>query len=223
MAEAMSNWLPRQPPTRIATDGQYVDIVPLNVDDHAQQLFEAAQTADADAKFTWLAEQAPTELEHFRLWVEKSAASQDPIFYAVIDKDSGRVAGRQALMRIDPDNGVVEIGSIYWGPLIARRRGATEALFLVAKYVFDDLGYRRFEWKCNDDNVPSKVAAERFGFQPEGVFRQHLIVKGLNRDTAWFSMIDKDWLTLRPAYEIWLHPSNFDANGNQKQRLQDCR
>jgi len=222
MAEDMSGWSSRKRPERIITRGRYVDLSPLMADEHTQQLFEASQVADADVKFTWLPELPPTDPTDFRIWVEKSAASEDPIFFAVIDKASGKVAGRQTLMRIDADNGVVEIGNIYWGPMIARKRGATEALFLAAKYVFDELGYRRFEWKCNNDNAPSKVAALRFGFQYEGTFRQHLIVKGLNRDTAWFSMIDKDWPSLREAFEVWLDPSNFDADGTQKRRLQDC-
>lgn len=223
MAEDMSGWQPRERPARADTKGQYVDLAPLRTDEHAQQLFDASSVADADTRFTWLPERAPTDFAQFRLWVEKCAASEDPIFFAVIDKESGKVAGRQTLMRIDADNGVVEIGNIYWGPAIARRRGATEALYLAASHVFDELGYRRFEWKCNNDNIPSKSAALRFGFQHEGTFRQHLIVKGLNRDTAWFSMIDKDWPALREAFKAWLEPSNFDANGLQKRRLQDCR
>jgi len=220
MAEVMTHWQARGCPSRIVTTGQYVDIVPL-LPNHAQQLFDASKNADSDTKFTWLAELPPTTLDDFRAWVDKVAASEDPIFYAVIDKATGKVAGRQTLMRIDAANGSIEIGNIYWGPLIARQRGATEALFLTAKYVFDDLGYRRFEWKCNDDNLPSKLAAKRFGFQHEGMFRQHMIVKGLNRDTAWFSMTDKDWPALRTAYEAWLDPSNFDPEGSQKKRLEE--
>ena len=220
MAEDMTYWQARGCPSPIVTTGQYVDIVPL-LPNHAQQLFDASKNADSDTKFTWLAELPPTTLDDFRAWVDKVAASEDPIFYAVIDKATSKVAGRQTLMRMDVANGSVEIGNIYWGPLIARQRGATEALFLVAKYVFDDLGYRRFEWKCNDDNLPSKLAAKRFGFQHEGMFHQHMIVKGLNRDTAWFSMTDKDWPTLRTAYEAWLDPSNFDSEGSQKKRLEE--
>lgn len=222
MAEDMSAWQPRPRPARTVTHGRYVDLVPLNVDEHSHELFEASRVADADVRFTWLPEVPPTSLADFRGWVESSAASEDPIFFAVIDKASGKVAGRQTLMRIDADNGVVEIGNIYWSPMIARQRGATEALYLAAKYVFDELGYRRFEWKCNDDNVPSKNAALRFGFEHEGTFRQHLIVKGLNRDTAWFSIIDKEWPGLRDSFEVWLDAANFDVNGVQKQRLQDC-
>jgi RimJ/RimL family protein N-acetyltransferase len=122
-------------------------------------------------------------------------------------------------MRIVPEHGVIEIGAIYWGPRMARTRLATEALFLHARYIFEELGYRRFEWKCNDRNAPSKKAAERFGFAFEGIFRQHMIQKGENRDTAWFAMLDGDWPRLRAEYERWLEPANFDADGAQKTPL----
>jgi RimJ/RimL family protein N-acetyltransferase len=126
-------------------------------------------------------------------------------------------------MRIDANNGVIEIGNIYWGPLMSRKPAATEAQFLFMKYAFDELGYRRYEWKCNNSNAPSKRAAERFGFKFEGIFRQHFVVKGENRDTAWYSVIDKEWPALRKAYEAWLDPANFDAQGGQKRRLEDFR
>ena len=126
-------------------------------------------------------------------------------------------------MRIVPEHGVIEIGSILWGPAIARTRVATEALFLCARYAFDELGYRRFEWKCNARNEPSRRAAARFGFSYEGTFRQHMVVKGESRDTAWFAVIDRDWPTLRRAFERWLEPANFDAEGRQKRRLADFR
>lgn len=137
------------------------------------------------------------------------------MFFAVVDRDTGRAEGRQALMRIDTDNGVIEIGNVMWGPRLSRTRGATEAFFLFADHVFD-LGYRRFEWKCNDDNEPSKQAARRFGFSHEGVFRQHLIVKGRNRDTAWFSILDTEWPALRQRFVEWLDPTNFDESGQQR-------
>jgi len=140
------------------------------------------------------------------------------MFYAVIDKRTNRAEGRQALMRIDAGHSVVEIGHIMWGPGIARTRAATEALFLFSDYVFG-MGYRRLEWKCNDLNLPSKRAAERFGFQFEGLFRQHMVVKGRNRDTAWFSIIDGDWPRLRVGYEQWLRPENFDSSGQQRTKL----
>ena len=143
--------------------------------------------------------------------------------FAVVDKARGSAEGRQSLMRIVPEHGVIEIGGIYWGPNMARSRLATEALFLHARYIFDELGYRRFEWKCNDRNGPSRAAAERFGFQFEGVFRQHMIQKGQNRDTAWFAMLDGDWPRLRAGYERWLAPDNFDAQGRQRMSLDKFR
>jgi len=223
MAEDMRHWTARERPSATAIEGRFVRLERLDPARHAEELFEASATAEAEQKFRWLPEAPPNDRESFRAWVEKVAASEDPLFYAVIDKASGKVAGRQTLMRIDAANGVIEIGNIYWGPLMARRPAATEALYLFAKHVFDDLGYRRFEWKCNDDNLPSKKAAARFGFTAEGVFRQHLVVKGLNRDTAWFSIIDKEWPALRQAYEAWLQPANFDAEGRQKRRLEEFR
>ena len=223
MAEDMRHWTARERPTAPVIEGRFVRLERLDAARHAEGLFEASATVEADQKFRWLPEAPPSDREAFRQWVGKVAASEDPLFYAVIDKASGKVAGRQTLMRMDAANGVIEIGNIYWGPLMSRQPGATEALYLFARHVFDDLGYRRFEWKCNDDNLPSKVAAARFGFTAEGVFRQHLVVKGLNRDTAWFSIIDKEWPALRRAYEGWLSPANFDAEGRQKQRLEDFR
>ena len=145
------------------------------------------------------------------------------MFFAVIDLASRRVAGRQTLMRIDPANGVVEIGNILWSSIMARKPAATEAFYLFARHVFDELGYRRFEWKCDNLNAPSKRAALRFGFQFEGIFRQHLVIKGRNRDTAWFSMIDGEWPPIRRALEAWLEESNFDEHGQQIARLTDLR
>lgn len=222
MAENMQHWTPRPRPQAVPLEGRYVRLEKLEPR-HADGLHAASATGDADAKFTWLAEGPPEDQASFRAWVERVSVSVDPIYFAIIDKATGKVAGRQTLMRIDAANGVVEIGNIYWGPLVARKAAATEALFLFARYAFDTLGYRRFEWKCNNDNLPSKQAALRFGFQYEGLFRQHFVIKGLNRDTAWFAMIDKDWVALKPAYEAWLAPDNFDESGNQKRRLEDIR
>jgi RimJ/RimL family protein N-acetyltransferase len=223
MSDDLSNWQPRPRPERIALEGRYVRLEPLDAARHGDGLFEASSVADADQRFRWLFEYPPSDRSAYEAWLEKSSASQDPLFFVAIDKATGKIGGRQTLMRIDPTFGVIEIGNIYWGPLIARRPAATEAQFLFAQYVFDALGYRRYEWKCNNRNEPSKRAAERFGFQFEGIFRQHMIVKGENRDTAWYSIIDKEWPLLRQAYMDWLDPANFDANGNQKRRLEEFR
>ena len=184
MSEDLKNWTPRPRPERKVLEGRYVRLEPLSASAHGDGLYEAA-TAEAE-RFRWLSEARPESRAAFQPWLEKVEASEDPLFFTVIDKASGKVAGRQTLMRIDPTFGVIEIGNILWGPLVARKPAATEAQFLFAKYVFEELGYRRYEWKCNNRNEPSKRAAERFGFQFEGIFRQHMIVKGENRDTAWY-------------------------------------
>ncbi|MEX4010134.1 GNAT family N-acetyltransferase [Neoaquamicrobium sediminum] len=221
--EDLSQWTPRQRPEREPMEGRYVRLEPLDAARHGDGLFEASSTPDKDSRFRWLYDHAPQDRADFQPWLDKAAASDDPLYFAVIDKASGRIAGRQSFMRIDTANGVIEIGNILWNGLVARKPASTEALYLFARHAFDDLGYRRFEWKCNAENEPSRSAALRFGFSFEGVFRQHLIVKGRNRDTAWFAMIDKKWPTIGRALEEWLDPENFDSEGQQKRRLGEIR
>ncbi|RYE10789.1 MAG: N-acetyltransferase [Hyphomicrobiales bacterium] len=206
----MSAPQPARRPERLVLEGRYARLEPLAAA-HADALFAAA----VPERFTYLAEPGPADAGAMAQWVANAAQKTDPLYFAVIDKASGRAEGRQSLMRITPEHGVIEIGGIYWGPAIARGRVTTEALFLHACYIFDELGYRRFEWKCNDLNEPSKAAARRFGFTFEGVFRQHMIVKGQNRDTAWFAMLDSEWPALKARFERWLDPTNFDAAGRQ--------
>ncbi len=216
----LSNWKGVPRPERTALDGRYARLEPFDPARHGADLLRSARQPGADDRFRYLFEDTPAGEADFAPWIEKAAASDDPLFFAVIDRATGRAEGRQSLMRIDPTHGVIEIGHILWGPAIARTRVATEALYLFAAYVFDTLGYRRFEWKCNSLNEPSKRAAQRFGFTPEGVFRQHMVQKGQNRDTAWFAMTDRDWQShLRAGYEAWLRPENFDAQGRQKGKL----
>lgn len=219
----LSEWTPCPLPERKIFEGRYVLLEPLSVEKHGQGLFEASSVADAESRFTWLFDTVPATLEEMLPWLEQAAASQTNLFYAIIDKATGKIAGRQALMRIDAENGSIEIGNVYWGPLISRKPAATEAQYLFMQYIFDELGYRRYEWKCNNDNLPSKRAAERFGFQFEGIFRQHMIVKGKNRDTAWYAMIDSEWPALKQAYQNWLAPENFDADGQQLKKLEEFR
>lgn len=218
-----SQWTPRPFPQKIVLDGRFVRLEPLGAKVHGDELFIAATAGDAGARFQWLFEAAPSSRTEFQVWLEKVQQSRDPLYYAVIDKVSGKVAGRQTFMRIDTTNGVAEIGNIHWGPLIQKTPATTEALYLFACYIFDDLGYRRLEWKCNNGNEPSKRAALRYGFQYEGLFRNHMIVKSENRDTAWFAMTDGDWAVAKPAFEAWLAPSNFDTYGKQKQTLAALR
>jgi len=215
-------WSSRRRPDRAPLPGRYCRLEPLDSARHGDQLFAASMAPGAEERFRYLFE-APQARADFDGWLAHSAASEDPLYFAVIDSASERCEGRQALMRIVPEHGVIEIGSILWGPAIARTRGATEALFLFACYAFDELGYRRFEWKCNALNEPSRRAAARFGFTYEGTFRQHMMVKGESRDTAWFSIIDKEWPVLRQVFERWLDPANFDHKGRQKKRMVDCR
>jgi len=218
----LSTWTPRPRPARETLDGRYVRLEPLSAARHGDDLYKAATEGDADGRFRWLFEATPQDRPSFDAWLHKVEASEDPLFFVVIDKSTGEAVGRQTLMRIDPTYGVIEIGNIHWGPKMQRSRMATEAQYLFTRYIFD-LGYRRYEWKCNNRNAPSKTAALRFGFSFEGIFRQHMIVKGENRDTAWYSIIDGEWPALKAAYEAWLDPSNFDAAGQQKRRLEDIR
>lgn len=219
----LAHWQPRAKVAHAPLDGRYVRLEPLDPARHGDGLFAASSVDDAAGRFRWLPEYPPENRAAFQPWLDKAAASADPLYFAVIDRNSGAVGGRQTFMRIDPVHGVVEIGNIYWGPQLARTPSATEALYLFARHAFDDLGYRRFEWKCNALNAPSRRAAERFGFSFEGVFRQHMVVKGENRDTAWYAMLDGEWPAIRHAFEAWLDPANFDAEGRQKRGLEDIR
>jgi RimJ/RimL family protein N-acetyltransferase len=214
--------LPRPRPERLAIDGRYARLEPLDPLRHVPGLYEASSGAGAAARFAYLFEEPPADVATLAAWAQRACGPDDPLFFAVVDRSSGVACGRQALMRIVPEHGVIEIGSILWGPAMARTRLATEALYLAARHVFEDLRYRRFEWKCNNLNEPSKRAAVRFGFRHEGVFRQHMWAKGANRDTAWFAMLDADWLQLAPGYERWLAPGNFDAEGRERQSLRAC-
>lgn len=207
----------RSAPARITLEGHYVRLEPLHRR-HAADLLAASQGDGVPERYRWLFETAPASLAEAEDFVDRMNAGSD-LFVAVVDKTSGRALGRQGWMRIFPEHASIEIGGVYWGPGMARSRLATEALYLFARHAFDDLEYRRFEWKCNNRNEPSKSAATRFGFQYEGLFRQDRIVKGESRDTAWFSMLDSEWPALRAEYERWLSPDNFDADGQQKTRL----
>ncbi|MFB2551784.1 GNAT family N-acetyltransferase [Ensifer soli] len=220
---SLTDWAGAARPQRDVLEGRYARLEPLDPARHGAELFASAQEPGADDRFRYLFEAPPESMTVFSAWLDKIAASDDPMFFAVIDQATGRAEGRQALMRIDATHGVIEIGNILWGPAIARARVTTEALYLFAHLIFDTLGYRRFEWKCNALNAPSRRAADRFGFTFEGIFRQHMVAKGQNRDTAWFSILDGEWPALRAAYEAWLDPDNFDGDGRQIRTLQHHR
>jgi RimJ/RimL family protein N-acetyltransferase len=211
---------PAKRPDRVTLRGRAVTLVPLDPLKHAIALYDASNgDAERESVWTYLFDGPYANLQDFRASIEAKARSEDPLFFAVIDNASGRAHGYQTFLRVDATNRVIEIGNILYTPAMQRTVGATEAQYLFAKYVFDTLGYRRYEWKCNALNAPSRRAAERLGFTFEGVFRQHMIVKGRNRDTAWFSMLDSEWPARRAAFERWLDPANFDAAGQQKVSL----
>lgn len=217
----LSAWTPRERPRREPMEGRFVRLEPIDAARHGDALFAA--TAGEPDRFRYLREPPPKDRASLQPWLDEAETSADPLWFTVIDKPSGQIVGRQAFMRIDQAFGVIEIGSILWSERMAKTPAATEALYLFARHAFDDLGYRRFEWKCDNRNEPSKSAALRFGFTFEGVFRQHMIVKGQSRDTAWFSMLDGEWPAIREAFDKWLDPANFHADGRQRKRLADIR
>jgi RimJ/RimL family protein N-acetyltransferase len=212
---------PAKPPQRVTLEGRYCRLEPLNAARHGGELFAASTPPNAPGLFRYLADTPPASMDEFTGWMNTAVASEDPLFFAVIDRRTGRVEGRQTLMRITRAHQCIEIGNIYWGPAISRSPVTTEANFLFAQYVFEELGFRRYEWKCDSLNAPSRSAALRFGFQYEGHFRRAVITRGRTRDTAWFSIIDEEWPALKAAYQTWLAPENFDDEGNQRKPLRE--
>ena len=201
--------------------GRWIRLDPVSVARHAQSLFDSFNGKDPDGDvWTWMAYGPFADLDSFAAWLKDREAARDPWFYAFVDRKTGEAKGMGSFMRADPANGAIEIGNIWMAPALQQTREATEAIYLMIRHAFDDLGVRRLEWKCDALNEPSRRAAKRFGFQFEGIFRQHFIIKGRNRDTAWFAMIDKDWPKVRAGFEAWLAESNFDDIGKQKAKLQ---
>lgn len=211
--------MPARRPQLCTLEGRTVAVAPLDPVSHADSLYEG--TRDQDDLWLYLFDGPFPDRTSFNSHLIGKTASTDPLFFAIIDKASRTAAGYAALMRIEPAHGVIEVGNILYTPRFQRTTGATEAMYLMASHVFEDLGYRRYEWKCNALNAPSRRAALRLGFTFEGVFRQHMIVKGRNRDTAWFSMLDSEWPARKAAFERWLAPENFDAEGRQKRALSE--
>jgi RimJ/RimL family protein N-acetyltransferase len=190
---------------------------------HSDALF-AANAEDSEGRnWAYLPYGPFAEKEPYRRWVADAASKPDPQFYTIFDRASGRAVGVASLMRMDPANGVIEVGHINYSPLLQRHPGGTEAMYLMMARAFDELGNRRYEWKCHALNQPSRRAAERLGFTFEGIFRQASVVKGRNRDTAWYSVIDSEWPAQKAAFEAWLAPENFDAAGRQRRSLADLR
>jgi len=216
-------WSPAGTAGRTALTGDLVRLEVLDPERHAESLFTASHAAGADRLWEHLSYGPFGSQDEFAAWLKERAASTDPLFFAVVDMESKRALGMASYLRVVPEHGVIEIGHIWFAPAIQRTRQATEAIFLLARHAFDDLRYRRLEWKCDSLNEPSRRAANRFGFTFEGIFRQHQVVKGRNRDTAWFSMTDGEWPIRRAAFEAWLAPENFDGAGRQRRTLAAVR
>jgi RimJ/RimL family protein N-acetyltransferase len=217
------NWTPAIAPDRSALNGDLVKMELLDPDRHAESLFRSSHDPGAERLWDHMGYGPFADQAEFSTWLEAGAASSDPLFFAVVDRKSMRAVGMASYLRIVPEHGVIEIGHIWFAPALQRTRQATESIFLLASHAFDELGYRRLEWKCNSLNKASRCAAERFGFTPEGVFRQHMVAKDRNRDTAWFSITDGEWPIRRAAFLAWLAPENFDESGRQRQALAAIR
>jgi RimJ/RimL family protein N-acetyltransferase len=210
---------PAKLPERIILTGRHVLVVPLDAEQHGDTLYASTHGAAKDRLWLYLPEGPFRDEAAFRSALEQKAQSADPLFFVILDQASGHAVGQAAYLRIEPAHRCIEVGYIVYAPELQRTVGATEVMQLMAKYVFEDLGYRRYEWKCDALNAPSRRAAQRLGFTYEGTFRQHMIAKGRNRDTAWFSMLDSEWPARRAAFEHWLDPANFDAEGRQRLSL----
>jgi RimJ/RimL family protein N-acetyltransferase len=210
-------WKPALPPAPTTLYGQTANLEPLEAELHTAGLWNAVQ--GHDELWTWLADPPPaTEAQLYKAVLEKQNGAA-ALFFAILPEYVGAASGYASYMRIEPAHGVVEVGNILMAPNLQRTTAATEAMYLMARHVFEDLGYRRYEWKCNALNEPSRRAALRYGFSFEGIFRQHMIVKDQNRDTAWFSMLDTEWPARKRAFEAWLSPENFDPAGRQLHAL----
>jgi RimJ/RimL family protein N-acetyltransferase len=222
--QPLHNWQPAATPPRTALNGHYVCLEPLDSARHGDELWQALQGPDSDpALWDYLPYGPFSERGAFDLWLSSHAASDDPLFFSVIDLRQQRAVGLLSLMRIVPADGCIEIGHVIFGAPMQRSPASTEAVYLLAKLAFATLGYRRLEWKCDAANTRSMQAAKRLGFSYEGLFRQHMVRKGRNRDTAWYSIIDREWPALAIGFERWLAADNFNAYGQQKQRLEDMR
>jgi len=220
---ALPKWTPRPRPPRIPMRGRFCHVVPLDPAAHAAKLYALFQSAPDRRSWTYLMDDLPETETAFRERLDRQAAGDDPLFHTILDAQTGHPLGIASYLRIDPGNGVIEVGHLHFGPSLQRKPAATEAMALMMARAFDELGYRRYEWKCDSLNAPSRAAALRYGFAFEGIFRKAVVVKGRSRDTAWYAVTDADWPRLRDAFQAWLAPENFDAEGCQRRSLAEIR
>lgn len=214
---SLLHWQPVPAPAPVTLRGRTVTLEPLDAARHTADLWLALR--GQDTVWTWMFDGPYASEGALRQAVEQRQAAPAVVFFALLPDASRRAEGWASLMRPDPAHGVVEVGNIVLAPSLQRTTAATEAMYLLARHVFEELGYRRYEWKCNALNLPSRRAAERLGFRFEGIFRQHMVVKGRSRDSAWFSMLDGEWPERKRAFEAWLEAGNFDGEGRQRKRL----
>ena len=212
------NWKTPSLPERQTIEGRYCKLEPLNPDHHAEKLWSANAIDSQGKAWTYLPYGPFENFKAYITWLTEECMGKDPFFFTIIDQERGESVGVASYLRIHPDQGSIEVGHLNFSPLLQRTPASTEAMYLMMKTAFE-LGYRRYEWKCNDLNTPSRIAAQRLGFSFEGIFRQAGVVKGHNRDTAWYAIMDFEWPAVRNAMETWLHPENFDSDGNQKVSL----
>lgn len=223
-AKDLTDYRATRPDAERSLNGAYVTLTPFDAARHGHDLFEAGHAgsrAEVDARWRYLPVHPFDTKDALSVWVQQALTSRG-VTYVVVDEVTGKAQGMASCINIVEANGSIEIGAIMFGPKLTQTRAATEAVYLLAEHAFETLGYRRLEWKCNNDNAASKAAALRFGFTFEGVFRQHMIVKGLNRDTAWFSITDSEWSRIKSGFRTWLQGDNFDENKHQLKNLQDC-
>jgi RimJ/RimL family protein N-acetyltransferase len=213
----LNHWKGAPAPAPVTLEGRYVTLEPLDATRHTAAIWKAVE--GHDELWAWLAEGPFATEPELMSAIEKKQSAPGFVFLAIVPRATEQAAGWASMMRPDPANGVIEVGNILYSPPLQRTREATEAMFLMARHVFEDLGYRRYEWKCNALNEPSRRAAARLGFTFEGIFRQHMVVKGQNRNTAWFSMLDSEWPARTRAFEAWLEPGNFDDTARQRRKL----
>ena len=217
----VENWRERPPPPKSRMSGRYCRVAPIDLQLHAAELHQAYLKDLEHRIWTYLGYGPFDTLEDFKAWMKAYCLGSDPLFHAIIENESSMALGVASYMRIQPEFGVIEVGHINYSPALQRKRASTEAMYLMMQRVFDELGYRRYEWKCDALNATSRKAAERLGFTFEGVFRQATIYKERNRDTAWYSIVDTEWPALKNAFQCWLNRENFDSHGRQKQRLSE--
>lgn len=223
IGEPLTDWTARPRPVDVMLEGVFCCLEPLDVERHTTDLYAAYSSAPDQRDWTYLSTGPFHNEAEYRQFAENASQSSDPKHYAVIDCTTGKAVGTLALMRIDPGNGVIEVGHVAFSPLLKQCPASTEAQFLLMQYVFEKLQYRRYEWKCDSLNAPSRKAAERLGFRFEGIFRQAVVYKGRTRDTAWYSIIDQEWPALKKAFLAWLSASNFDSTGRQRKSLAEIR